>query len=66
MIHETLEKWGIYMKMHPICRENTLSGLRTQIKEHSPCTKYFPCCSHSLNLVGNATAESPHTAISIF
>jgi hypothetical protein len=38
------------------------SGLQARNKILSPNAKYIPCSSHSLNLVGNAAAESSSVA----
>ncbi|XP_031329798.1 zinc finger MYM-type protein 1-like [Photinus pyralis] len=42
------------------------SGLQTRIKSHCPSAVFVPCASHSLNLVGNAAAESCPKAVQYF
>jgi hypothetical protein len=70
---ENFEKWGIDIRK---CRGQSYdnasnmsgkySGLQARIKILSPNAEYIPCLSHSLNLVGNAAAESSSVATSYF
>lgn len=42
------------------------SGLQARIKEQYPLAEYIPCSSHSLNLVGVASAEASEKAVIFF
>lgn len=42
------------------------TGLQARLKNHSPSAHYIPCCSHSLNLIGNYAAESCAEAVYYF
>ena len=73
VIIDILKKWDIDITK---CRgqsydnasnmSGAYTGLQARIKSKSPTAEYIPCSNHSLNLVGNAAAESCTSAVTFF